>query len=148
MNKVPPVASVAATGPLGVVQLPRLWSKVLLDTKGLLPEGYFPCGDGFDKIALDGLGLDREEVVGYLTSELPSYPEFEKWILAKKGGSIPQDAIEKVNSRILGAIYPEEKRAASLSAMGMDPATSAHEYTRMLMYDDWHEFHRCLTKGQ
>ena len=69
MRKVPPVAAVAAKGPLGVVQLPRLWSKVLLDQRGLLPEGYYPCGLGFDKIVLDGLGLDREEVLAFLTSE-------------------------------------------------------------------------------
>lgn len=80
--KIVPTISSDTTGPLGVAHLPRLWQKVLLAEKGLLPAGYDFCGQGFDQLVLDGLGLDREETLAYLKT-LPTYFAFEKWILAR-----------------------------------------------------------------
>ena len=81
-----PLISSNVAGPLGVVHLPRLWSKVLLSAKGLLPEGYDECGKGFDQMLLDGLQLNREATLNYVKQNLPTYPDFEKWVLEQRGG--------------------------------------------------------------
>ena len=88
MAGVIPTISSGVKGPLGVLHLPRFWSKVLLDAKGQLHSDYPACGAGFDQMVLDGLGLDKEETLAYISTSLPSYTDFEKWILAKKGGSL------------------------------------------------------------
>ena len=50
-----PTISSGVAGPLGVLHLPRFWSKVLMDAKGVLHEDYPACGAGFDQMVLDGL---------------------------------------------------------------------------------------------
>jgi len=147
MRKIPPIAAVSAKGPLGVVQLPRLWSKVLLSEKGLLPEGYSACGQGFDKVVLDGLGLDREEVLGYLTSELPTYAAFEAWVVRRLGGAVPQEKIDAVNGYILGREFPEERSQAILENCGHSPDLPERHGAILNQYDDWLEFHRSLTEA-
>jgi len=146
MRKVPPVAPVAAKGPLGVVQLPRLWCKVLLDKKGLLPEGYYPCGQGFDRVVLEGLGLDREEVLAYLTGEMPTYAQFEAWVTARCGGHVPQERIDKVNEMILGREFPEERATTMLGTFGFPEGTPIRRGADLNQLDDWQEFHRYLTE--
>ncbi len=145
MHKIPPVAAVSAKGPLGVVQLPRLWSKVLLDKRGLLPEGYSACGQGFDKVVLDGLGLDREEVLAYLTSEMPTYAQFETWVVERCGGSVAQEKIDKVNDYILGREFPEERAQTILENCGFPKETGIRHGAVLNQLDDWQEFHRYLT---
>lgn len=145
MRKIPPIAPIYATGRLGVVQLPRLWSKLLLDAKGLLPEGYFPCGEGFDRLVLEGLGLPRAEVVHFVQTNLPTYPEFEDWILSKVG-PIPPEKVEALNRQILEWRMRPERRQEILTRCGLPdegtPVTSA----ALAAYDDWDEFHRYLVR--
>ena len=83
---VPLIASIDY-GPLEVCQLPRTWHKVILKAKGLLHPDYPDCGDGLDARMLAVLKLDREATVGYLRENLPSYLEFEGWVLEQNGGA-------------------------------------------------------------
>ena len=91
--KIVPTISSATAGPLGVTHLPRFWQKVLLSEKGLLPANYDSCGQGYDQMVLDGLGLDRTETLAFLKT-VPTYFAFEKWILGKKGGKLDAQAVE------------------------------------------------------
>lgn len=147
MQKIPPIASVSDTGPLGVVQLPRLWSKVLLDAKGLLPEDYAACGNGFDRVVLEGLGLDREEVVGYLTREMPTYAQFEHWVVQRLGGSVPQEKIEAVNRMILSYDMKPERRHELLEGAGHADDGRITRGAEVNTLDDWAVFHQYLTQG-
>lgn len=141
-----PAAPISARGPLGVVQLPRLWSKVLLNKKGLLQDGYYPCGQGFDKVVLDGLGLDREEVIAYLEENMPTYFDFERWVIEKKGGSIPKQTIDAINERILNFEYSDPKRAPALKeAVGLPADDPNTKTARLNEFDDWHQFHMIIT---
>ncbi len=74
-----PTISSGVAGPLGVLHLPRFWSKVLLDSKGQLHEDYPACGAGFDQMVLDGLGLDKDATLAYISDNSPTYPQFEAW---------------------------------------------------------------------
>ena len=64
--------SSGVAGPLGVLHLPRFWSKVLLDSKGQLHEDKPACGAGFDQMVLDGLGLDKVRYAGIHQRQFPN----------------------------------------------------------------------------
>lgn len=147
--KMIPAAPISARGPLGLVQLPRLWSKVMLNKKGLLQDGYKACGDGFDKVVLDGLGLEREQVIRYIEEQMPTYFAFEKWVVEKKGGSISPKTVEEINERILSRQYPDPKRVddrrRDFGVPEWDTKTSIADLNE---YDDWMEFHAIMTGSQ
>jgi hypothetical protein len=147
VQKMPPIAPIAAKGPLGLAQLPRLWSKVLLDAKGLLADGYYACGPGLDKVLLDGLGLDRDEVVRYLTERLPSYFEFEAWVLERLGGHLPPEKVAAINDAILGREFSDERRAEVLQRAGLPATLTERKVSELNTYDDWQTFHQLLTRG-
>src|SRR5881227_1039447 len=58
-----PLISSGVAGPLGVLQLPRMWLKVSLEQRGLLATGYPGIGKGYDQMVLDALGLKADAVV-------------------------------------------------------------------------------------
>jgi len=141
--KIVPTISSDTTGPLGVAHLPRLWQKVLLAEKGLLPAGYDFCGQGFDQLVLDGLGLDREETLAYLKT-LPTYFAFEKWIIARNGGKLDAQAVEKVNAAIRGYHHFDHVRKGILAAAGLPDTGLFTDAVRLNHFDDWTEFHASL----
>ena len=138
--KIVPTISSNTTGPLGVAHLPRLWQKLILSEKGLLPAGYDSCGKGYDQMVLDGLGLDRAETLAFLKT-VPSYFAFEKWILGKKGGKLDAAAVEKLNAAIRGYIHTDETRKSILAAAGIEDKGLFKDAVRLNNFDDWTEFH-------
>jgi len=142
MKKIVPTISSDTTGPLGIAHLPRFWQKVVLSEKGLLPEDYDACGKGYDQMVLDGLGLDRAETLQYLKT-IPSYPEFEKWILKKKG-KIDPAAAEKLNAAIRGYIHADDVRKSVLTAAGIEDKGQIKDAVRLNNIDDWTAFHASL----
>jgi hypothetical protein len=108
MAKVTPIISSDTAGPLGAVHLPRLWAKLTLGNAGLLADGYDFCGAGFDQMTLDGLGLDKKRVLDYVRDKRPTYIEFEEFVIAENGGSIPREKIEKHNAAIRGYNHSDE----------------------------------------
>ena len=144
-QKMVPLISSDVKGPLGAVHLPRLWSKVLLSAKGLLPEDYDECGSGFDQMTLDGLGLDGERTLAYLKSELPTYPQFEHWVLQQNGGHIAPDRISTHNAAIAGYTHPESTRKAILEGCGMQDDGTIKDAVTLNKLEDLQEFHRQLT---
>jgi hypothetical protein len=143
MNKIVPTISSDSTGPLGVAHLPRLWQKVLLSKKGLLPAGYDFCGHGYDQMVLDGLGLDRDETLKFLETSFPTYPEFEAWILKKKG-KIDPDAVEKLNAAIRGYNHSDQVRKSILIGAGIQDDGRFKDAVHLNNFDDWAEFHSSL----
>jgi hypothetical protein len=141
--KIVPTISSETTGPLGVAHLPRLWQKVILSEKGLLPEGYDFCGHGYDQMVLDGLGLDRAETLAFLKT-IPSYFAFEKWILGKKGGKLDAPAVEKLNAAIRGYNHKDEVRKDILSAAGLEDKGLYKDAVTLNNFDDWTGFHASL----
>ncbi len=140
-NSIVPLISSDVQGPLGVCHLPRLWLKVLMGARDLLPEGHDICGMGFDQMVLDGLKLDREATLAYLRSEFPTYLQFEQWILDQKGGSLNQGEVEALNSAIRGYNHADETRASILSAAGRADDGSVLDAVRLNALEDWNDFH-------
>jgi hypothetical protein len=140
-----PLIPSSVAGPSGAIHLPRLWQKVLLSAKGQLHPEYDECGTGFDQMTLDALGLDREATLRYLRENLPSYPEFERWVLQQKGGRLDRSTVEAHNAAIRGYIHKDSTRQAILSGAGIQDTGSIRDAATLNMLEDWTEFHKALT---
>ena len=145
MAGIIPTISSGVAGPLGVIHLPRLWSKVILSATGQLPDGYDECGMGFDQMVLDGLGINREAALQYLKDNLPTYPQFENWVLEQRGGSIDQATIDSLNADIRGYNHADDTRESILGAAGIKDDGSILDAVNLNNLDDWTEFHASLT---
>ncbi len=107
-TKVVPLISSGTAGPLGVVHLPRLWTKLTLGSHDMLPSGYDESGQGFDQMTLDALGLDRSKTMQFVKDKHPTYMEFEKYVKEQAGSKLDASAIEKHNRAILSYKHSSE----------------------------------------
>src|SRR5688572_6403441 len=96
-----PLASSMEVGSLGVLHLKRLWSRVVAH-KAYVQDRDRPSEWVFDKMLIHGLGLALEETLQYLSRNVPTYSEFEQWVLQKNEGSIDRERIDRINSVISG----------------------------------------------
>ncbi len=145
MSALIPLISSGVAGPLGAIHLPRLWSKVLLCAKDVLEDGYDECGQGFDQMVLDGLKLDRDAALSFIKDNLPTYAQFEKWVLDQRGGSIPASEIDASNAAIAGYDHADETRAEILAAAGIADDGSIKDAVNLNNLDDWSELHAAVT---
>ena len=137
-----PTISSGVAGPLGVLHLPRFWSKVLMDAKGVLHQDYPACGAGFDQMVLDGLGLDKETTLAYISDNLPTYPQFEAWV--SENGSFDQAAVDELNAAITGYNHDDDTRGSILGASGINDDGSILDAVNLNNLDDWYELHANL----
>lgn len=145
--KIVLLISSTVAGPLGVLHLPRLWQKCVLGAKKMLADGYPEIGKGLCQMTLDALKLNKEETLQYLHSEVPSYPEFEAWILKKNGGKLDRAAIEKHNAAVRARLQDAETRKGILAAAGIKDEGRVKEIKDTITlndWDDWTEFHKQL----
>ena len=146
MNTIVPLISSGVAGPLGVLQLPRLWLKLSLEARGKLAPGYPGAGKGFDQMVIDGLGLNREAVVDYIQQNRPTYTQFESWV-KKTGTKLDRASIEKLNASIRGYNHDDETRKSVLCGCNLpDDASAAKDAVNLNNLDDWNEFHAAELK--
>lgn len=144
-NKIVPLISSGTAGPLGVLHLPRLWLKASLEATGKLADGYPGAGPGFDQMVIDGLGLQRDAVLDYITKNKPTYPQFEAWIKEQPGTTLDGASIDKLNAAIRGYIHADTTRQTILSASGIpDDAAAPKDAVHLNNLDDWFEFHQAI----
>lgn len=140
-----PLISSGVTGPLGVLHLPRFWLKASLEAAGKLAAGYPGCGKGYDQMVIDGLGLKREEVLNYLKSAKPTYPQFEAWIRKQPGVRLDKSSIDKLNDAIRGYNHEDATRKNILTANGLpDDSSAPRDAINLNNLDDWKEFHAAV----
>jgi hypothetical protein len=140
-----PLISSGVAGPLGVLHLPRLWLKSSLEARGKIAAGYPGCGKGYDQMVIDGLGLNRDAVLGFIRDQKPTYPEFEAWIRKQPGAKLDKASIEKLNSAIRGYIHADDVRKNICSANGIpDDANAPRDAVNLNNLDDWKEFHAAV----
>jgi len=147
MSKIVPTISSGTAGPLGVLHMPRFWQKVSLDAVGKLHDDYPACGAGYDQMMLDALGLDKESTVNQIASKKPSYPQFEAWVLAQKGGSLDQTAVSSFNDAVRGYIHDDATRKSILDAAGIPDEGKILDAVNLNNLDDWTLFHAQEIKG-
>jgi hypothetical protein len=147
MSKIVPTISSGTAGPLGVLHMPRFWQKVSLDAVGKLHDDYPACGKGYDQMMLDALGLDTDATVNHIKSHKPSYPQFEAWVLAQKGGALDHAAVAGFNAAVRGYIHDESTRKSILSAAGVPDEGKILDAVNLNNLDDWTLFHAQEIKG-
>ncbi len=145
MAKMIPLIGSSEAGPLGAMHLPRLWLKVTLSAAGALNEEYDACGAGFDQMVLDGLGVDRDAAVAYLTNEKPTYPQFEQWVVDQNGGSIDQSVIDASNAAIAGYNHGDDIVEAISSAANTNADGAITDAVTLNALEDWNEIHGEVT---
>jgi hypothetical protein len=142
MNTIVPLISSGVAGPLGVLHLPRLWQKISLDCRGKLASGYPACCQGFDKMVIDALGLQRESVIYYIKSNRPTYPQFEAWIKKQSGVKLDKATIRSLNGALTGYIFDDGTRRTILTDTGVqDDANAPRDAISLNNLDDWKGFH-------
>lgn len=140
-NIVPLVATIDF-GPLGVRQLPRTWYKILLRAKGLLHPDYPDMTEsGLDPRVLRALNLDIDATLNHIRENLPSYLEFEGWVLEQCGGQIPAQAVDEWNDYLCNRIHNDAKRAEIRATVGCGDISSAVVLNHI---EDWHFAHQWL----
>jgi hypothetical protein len=142
-TKITPLISSGTAGPLGALHLPRLWTKLTLAAAGVLPEGYDECGSGFDAMTIDGLGLNKDEVITYIRTRKPTYVEFEEFVRQK--GKTDPDTIRKHNQAISGYHHSDEKAATMHKDMGSQQHHVKDAVTLNTL-EDLHELHQTVTR--
>jgi hypothetical protein len=142
MNTIVPLISSGVAGPLGVLHLPRFWLKVSLECRGKLAAGYPGCGNGYDQMVLDALGIKKEAAIDFIKSSRPTYPQFEAWVKKQPGVKLDKGGIDKLNASIVGYIHDDGTRKSVLSASGIaDDASAPRDAVNLNNLDDWKEFH-------
>jgi hypothetical protein len=144
-NIVPTISSGTA-GPLGVLHLPRLWQKASLDAAGLLHPDYPGCGQGYDQMVLDGIGVEREAFLAFI-EEKPTYVETENWIRTN-ATKLDSASIADLNAAIIGYNHKDETRAAILNAVGIPDEGKILDAINLNNLDDWASFHATVIAAE
>ena len=97
----PPLAAIEETGSLGVMHLKRYWSRTLAARAGS-DAGRLDWSE--DYVLLSGLQVHPLEVSTYLTHQLPSFEEFEGWVLDLNGGRLDPAHVARINAALIGTL--------------------------------------------
>ena len=146
MNKIVPLIGSAEVGPLGVLHLPRLWLKISLDARELLAEGYPAVGTGFDQMVLDGLGLQKNAVVEFISKSRPTYCEFESWIKKQPEARLDSASVESLNKAIRGYNHDDGTVQAVLGENGLSADIGIRDAVTLNRVDDWKCFYEAVLK--
>jgi hypothetical protein len=138
-HKIVPTISSGTAGPLGVLHLPRLWQKMCLGAVGKLADGYANCAPGYDMMVLDALGVNRDALVDFVSTNKPTYTQFEKFF-AENATKLNAASIAEINAAITGYQHADETRQSILAAVGL-PDGKPTDAVNLNNLDDWQEFH-------
>jgi hypothetical protein len=143
MSTVIPLISSGTMGPLGVLHLPRLWQKASLGAVGKLHPDYPSCGQGYDQMVLDGLGIDKAAFESFIATK-PTYPQFETWILDQSGGALDPAAVATLNAAIVGYNHADTVRTNILGTCGIPDEGKILDAINLNNLDDWQSFHQAV----
>ncbi|MES3031937.1 MAG: DUF5069 domain-containing protein [Patescibacteria group bacterium] len=145
MKTVPTFSSLTPCPLTGALHLPRLWLKLSLEDADQLAEGYPGMGPGYDAMTCAALGLDPEEVKGFVATLRPTYPQFVKWVQDHAKTQLTKDALYRHNIAITAYCHDEKTRQSILAANGLPDNGSVNPGAGDLnILDDLLEVHTSL----
>ena len=101
---VPDLAAAEETGALGVMYLKHYWSRTLAQRAGVKQAG--PSERPQDIIVLCGLQAGVHETLQYVMQQVPTFAEFEAWILARNDGAVEPERVARINAAVEGTLDP------------------------------------------
>ena len=137
-----PLISSICYGTIGICHLPRFWWKVLLRKSGLLDAEYPDCSNGLDRLVIEALGLDKETVLAYLRDNMPSYLEFEVWVLQQKGGALDENVVNQWNERVRTRVHRPEKIVETYADIGFSDDVNVNSAVILNSLQDWQLFYK------
>lgn len=143
-----PLISPGTKGLLGVMHLPRVWLKGLLSAVGRLPQGYKDIRPGFDYMVLEGLQVNPDDARTFITENLPSYLEFEKWIVTQPDVDLSAANIDRVNQIVVERKKADTSRKKLLDSLGLDDDGFILDSLTLNDLDDWRSIHEQLCQGE
>ena len=134
-----PAISSLATGPLGLLHLPRLWGKAIIKAGATLPEGFHSGSGPLDVQLAEAIGMDLAASVRYVNAEIPPYLVYEQWV---RGNATALDAatITAWNERMRTRDKPPAMAAEERALLGLTDETLGGS---AILNDliDWHLWH-------
>jgi len=127
------------TGTLGIYRLKRYWSRVRLAQQGR-PVRVSKREHHLDHLVLHATGIGLEQTASFLGRNAPSFVEFERWIVATRGGVDPA-RVARINAAVTGNEYSDEvKRSlaaidASEWVLSEQDIAFWHEHGYVLLHD-------------
>jgi Phytanoyl-CoA dioxygenase (PhyH) len=95
-----------------VGELHRFWAQQMAGTRGDWPA---------DNTLLAGLRVGLRETYDYLLNKQPTFAEFEQWVIAKNGGAICAERLERLRTALAGDGQPANPDAEpALSAADLE----------------------------
>ena len=147
-GRIVPLIATIDYGPLGVCQLPRTWLKILLRAKGLLHPDYPDMTDtGLDPRVLEAADLDVDATLAFIRTNLPSYLEFEAWVLEQNGGEIDRGPVDEWNAFIRSRVHLQDSVQRIHAVVGREDDGSLTSAVVLNHIEDWHLAHADLTAG-
>lgn len=144
-GKIVPTISSKEAGPAGILHLPRLWSKLLIDSVSRLPEDYDACGNGFDAMTLQAVGIDKQDAIDFVRARRPTYMQFEQWVLAKNGGSVDEHRIREHNAAIAGYNHADKTARQMRAQSGLVHHHGIRDAATLNSVDDLDQLHAQIT---
>ena len=108
-------------GALGIIHLKRFWSQKISARLQVVPGVTTSSDLVAEKLLLAGLKLGVRETLGFLTTAVPSFEEFEAWVLAKNDGTIEPARVERLNGALRG------DNSFALESIQTEPVLSADD---------------------
>ena len=146
MQTIVPAISSQSTGPLGLMHLPRLWLKALLNKNNVLFDGW-KSGEasGFDKWFSGQVGVDLDAMVAFVHAEMPQYMLLEAWFVQNAAKASSAEIAEH-NALMRVRVKPDHIAAEERLTLGIDdPAYNLSLEMNDLV--DWLQLHEQLLGG-
>ncbi len=144
-GRVVPLIATIDYGPLEVCQLPRTWLKILLKAKGLLHPDYPDMTQsGLDARVLRALKIEPAAAVAYIREHLPTYLQFEAWVVKQNGGKIDRGPVEEWNAFVRNRIHNDQKRVEIHATVGRKDDGTLTSAVVLNHIEDWHLAHADL----
>ena len=138
-GRVVPLIANIDYGGLDVCQLPRTWLKILLKAKGKLHPDYPDMTEnGLDPRVLRVLQIEPADAVAYIRENLPSYTQFEAWVLEQNGGEIDREKADEWNTFIRNRLHRDEKRIEIHATVGRKDDGTLNSAVLLNHIEDWH----------
>jgi hypothetical protein len=147
MASIVPLIPCNASGPLGVLHLPRLWLKVSLEARGKLHPDYPGIGKGYDQMVIDALGLKADAVKKFISEKKPTYGEFETWVKSQPGVKLDRNTIHRLNQSILNYHHAEDLSKSIRQSTGYkEDGSVTSSACELNALEDWQAFHAAELK--
>ena len=103
--------------------------------------------NGLDPRVLRVLQIDPADAVAYIRENLPSYPQFEAWVLEQNEGEIDREKADEWNTFIRNRIHRDEKRIEIHATVGREDDGTLTSAVLLNHIEDWHLAHADLMKA-